>query len=117
MRRNELPDTCFSVLPSTGQLIIIKKSESGYREKQRQGKENVQQSYKTDDAATVESDLHSPTVHYQVRWCEPVFLLLRKNSGHWNADYRYLKDTTSLDVQPMILHSFSNISLVMFPPF
>ena len=30
MRRNELPDTCFSVLPSTGQLIIIKKSESGY---------------------------------------------------------------------------------------
>ena len=23
MRRNELPDTCFSVLPSTGQLIII----------------------------------------------------------------------------------------------
>ena len=35
-----------------------------YREKQRQGKENVQQSYKTDDAATVESDLHSPTVQY-----------------------------------------------------
>ena len=30
MRRNELPDTCFSVLPSTGQLIIIKKGESGY---------------------------------------------------------------------------------------
>ena len=30
MRRNELPDTCFPVLPSTGQLIIIKKSESGY---------------------------------------------------------------------------------------
>ena len=30
MRRNELPDTCFSVLPSTGQLIIIIKSESGY---------------------------------------------------------------------------------------
>lgn len=25
MRRNELPETCFSVLPSTGQLIIIKK--------------------------------------------------------------------------------------------
>ena len=23
MRRNELPDACFSVLPSTGQLIII----------------------------------------------------------------------------------------------
>ena len=30
MYRNELPDTCFSVLPSTGQLIIIKKGESGY---------------------------------------------------------------------------------------
>ena len=30
MRRNELPDTCFSVLPSTGQLIIIKNGESGY---------------------------------------------------------------------------------------
>ena len=30
MRRNELPDTCFSILPSTGQLIIIKKGESGY---------------------------------------------------------------------------------------
>ena len=28
--RNDLPETCFSVLPSTGQLIIIKKSESGY---------------------------------------------------------------------------------------
>ena len=25
MRRNELPETCFSVLPSSGQLIIIKK--------------------------------------------------------------------------------------------
>lgn len=25
MRRNELPDTCLSVLASTGQLIIIKK--------------------------------------------------------------------------------------------
>ena len=23
--RNDLPETCFSVLPSTGQLIIIKK--------------------------------------------------------------------------------------------
>lgn len=30
MRRNELPDVCFSILPSTGQLIIIKKGESGY---------------------------------------------------------------------------------------
>ena len=30
MYRNELPDTCFSILPSTGQLIIIKKGESGY---------------------------------------------------------------------------------------
>ena len=30
MRRNELPDACFSVLPSTGQLIIIKNGESGY---------------------------------------------------------------------------------------
>ena len=30
MRRNELPDACFSILPSTGQLIIIKKGESGY---------------------------------------------------------------------------------------
>lgn len=30
MRRNELPDACFSILPSTGQLIIIKKVESGY---------------------------------------------------------------------------------------
>ncbi len=30
MYRNELPDTCFSVLPSTGQLIIIKNGESGY---------------------------------------------------------------------------------------
>ncbi len=28
--RNELPDTCLSVLPSTGQLIIIKNGESGY---------------------------------------------------------------------------------------
>ena len=30
MRRNELPDTCLSVLASTGQLIIIKKGEHGY---------------------------------------------------------------------------------------
>lgn len=30
MRRNDLPETCFSVLPSSGQLIIIKKGESGY---------------------------------------------------------------------------------------
>ena len=30
MRRNELPDTCFSVLPSSGQLIIIQHGERGY---------------------------------------------------------------------------------------
>ncbi len=30
MKRNELPDTCFSVLPSTGQLIILKNGEKGY---------------------------------------------------------------------------------------
>lgn len=30
MRRNELSDTCLSVLASTGQLIIIKKGEHGY---------------------------------------------------------------------------------------
>ena len=30
MRRNDLPETCFSILPSSGQLIIIKKGESGY---------------------------------------------------------------------------------------
>ena len=24
MRRNELPETCFSILPSSGQLIIIR---------------------------------------------------------------------------------------------
>lgn len=24
MRRNELPETCFSILPSSGQLIIMK---------------------------------------------------------------------------------------------
>ena len=35
-----------------------------YREKQRQGKENVQQSYKTGGAATVESDPHNPTAQY-----------------------------------------------------
>ena len=30
MRRNELPETCFSILPSTGQLIIIQSGERGY---------------------------------------------------------------------------------------
>jgi len=30
MRRNELPETCFSVLPSSGQLIIIRCGEHGY---------------------------------------------------------------------------------------
>ena len=30
MRRNELPDFCFSTIPSTGQLIILKKGERGY---------------------------------------------------------------------------------------
>lgn len=35
-----------------------------YREKQRQGKENVKQSYKTGGAATVESDPHNPAAQY-----------------------------------------------------
>ena len=30
MRRNELPETCLSVLPSSGQLIIIRHDERGY---------------------------------------------------------------------------------------
>ena len=30
MRRNELPETCFSILPSSGQLIIIRFGEHGY---------------------------------------------------------------------------------------
>ena len=30
MRRNELPDFCLSTLPSTGQLIILRKGECGY---------------------------------------------------------------------------------------
>ena len=30
MRRNELPDTCLSTLPSTGQLIVLKHGERGY---------------------------------------------------------------------------------------
>lgn len=30
MGRNELPDFCFSTIPSTGQLIILKKGERGY---------------------------------------------------------------------------------------
>ena len=35
-----------------------------YREKQRQGKEYVKQIYKTDGAATVESDPHNPAAQY-----------------------------------------------------
>lgn len=35
-----------------------------YREKQRQGKEYVKQSYKTGGAATVESDPHNPAAQY-----------------------------------------------------
>ncbi len=35
-----------------------------YREKQRQGKENVQQGYKTDGAAAVEGDPHNPAAQY-----------------------------------------------------
>ena len=30
MRRNELPDFCLSTLPSTGQLIVLRKGERGY---------------------------------------------------------------------------------------
>ena len=30
MRRNDLPETCFSILPSSGQLIIIRCGERGY---------------------------------------------------------------------------------------
>ena len=30
MRRNELPETCFSILPSSGQLIVIRCGEHGY---------------------------------------------------------------------------------------
>ena len=30
MRRNDLPETCFSVLPSSGRLIIIRHGERGY---------------------------------------------------------------------------------------
>lgn len=30
MRRNELPDFCLSTIPSTGQLIILKKGVRGY---------------------------------------------------------------------------------------
>lgn len=28
--RNELPETCFATLPSTGKLIILKRGETGY---------------------------------------------------------------------------------------
>ena len=31
MRRNELPETCFSILPSSGQLIIIRCGDRSYR--------------------------------------------------------------------------------------
>ena len=30
MRRNELPNFCLSTLPSSGQLIILKRGERGY---------------------------------------------------------------------------------------
>ena len=30
MRRNDLPETCFSILPSSGQLIVIRHGERGY---------------------------------------------------------------------------------------
>lgn len=30
MRRNELPDFCLSTLPSSGQLIILRRGERGY---------------------------------------------------------------------------------------
>ena len=30
MRRNELPDTCLSTLPSTGQLVVLKHGVRGY---------------------------------------------------------------------------------------
>ena len=30
MRRNELPDFCLSTLPSSGQLIVLKRGERGY---------------------------------------------------------------------------------------
>ena len=30
MRRNDLPEACFSILPSSGQLIIIQCGERGY---------------------------------------------------------------------------------------
>ena len=30
MRRNELPNFCLSTLPSSGQLIILRKGERGY---------------------------------------------------------------------------------------
>ena len=36
MRRNELPETCFSILPSSGQLIIIRCGERGYPDEKAQ---------------------------------------------------------------------------------
>ena len=48
-----------------------------------------------------------------------LFLFCSKTiaAANENAGNRYLKDTISFGVQPMILHSFSKVSMVMFPFF